>query len=132
MGSPEQNDWENDPVWSLVDRAPSSEAKPAFVQNVMREVRQLGEKETPWWNIFLLPQTLVGGAVAAVLALILVFSLPTPEQAPNKVADTVVPPEPAETVDNSQLDTLVENELLLEAAEDPSAFSDEELLALLY
>lgn len=132
MANPEQNDWENDPVWSLVDRAPSSEAKPAFVQDVMREVRLLDDKESPWWRVFFLPQTLVGGAVAAVLALILVFSLPSGEKDSNSIADTPTTPEPVETVADSKLDTLVEKELLLEAAEDPSAFSDEELLALLY
>ena len=44
----EENDWENDPVWDLVDQAQAPEANPLFVRNVMREVRLSSETHRPW------------------------------------------------------------------------------------
>ena len=50
MSGPEHNDWENDPVWKLVEEAKPSEAGPFFVRNVMREVRLAVESPVRWWQ----------------------------------------------------------------------------------
>ncbi len=129
MSDPHHNDWENDPVWKLLDQAGKPEARPSFVQDVLREVRLSDEATAPWWKILVGPKALAGGALAAAAAVALVVSL-QPESGGEGMADNGTTPPKVEPA--VPLSTLVEAELLLAASEDPSAFSDEELITMLY
>ena len=124
----EENEWENDPVWDLVDKTEAPEVSPLFVRNVMREVRLASETRLPWWKSLLSPRPVFAGSLAAVAATILILANlnPSTENArdvpgPTVIAEPQIP----------QLDALLDEEMLAQAAEDPSAFSDEALVALL-
>mgnify|MGYP000011655285 FL=1 len=128
MNGPDHNYWENDPVWTLVDEANASEAGPFFVRNVMREVR-LASDEAPshWWQHLLTPKPILAGSLGAIAVAILIA---VNSGNPDKPNDLVI--EPAPTTPQVQLDDLVKEELLAQAAEDPTRFTDEALMALLY
>ena len=124
----EENDWENDPVWVLIDKAEVPEVNPLFVRNVMREVRLVNEARLPWWKHLLAPKPALAGSLAAVTALILITANP---DHPTKETGNDVRTSAIAEPQIPQLDTLLDEEMLAQAAEDPSAFSDEALVALL-
>ena len=124
----EKSSWENDPVWDLLDRAKTAEIDPQFVQNVMREVRLVSEPKRLWWKRkAILGPVLAGSMASLVVALVLTFSGDKPS---SEIAGVDPMPLP-EKIDGPQLDTLLDEEMLSQAAEDPAAFSDEVLVALL-
>ena len=127
MSGPDHHDLENDPVWKLVDEAKAPEAGPFFVRNVMRAVRLAEETPVRWWQRLLRPKPLLAGALGAAAAVVVTASLNPAAEKPGRVetSDPVPVTAPA-------LDELVEEEMLFEAADDPSAFSDEALVAMLY
>lgn len=127
MNGPDQNNWENDPVWKLVDEAKRHEAGPFFVRNVMREVRLSQESSLRWWRRLLTPKPILAGALGAIAAAILITVNSGKSQDP-----VVEKPETPSPVQELKLDQLVDEEMLREAAMDPSAFTDEDLVALLY
>ncbi|MBP36555.1 MAG: hypothetical protein QF405_09395 [Roseibacillus sp.] len=130
MSAPEQeNNWENDPVWDLLDEAKAPGAGPLFVRNVMREVRLSDEIRPPWWRQLLTPRPILAGSLAALTAAILIWGVPK-ETA--QIATKDPRTEEATEPQALQLDALLEEEMLSQAAEDPTAFSDEALVALLY
>ena len=87
MSAPEQeNDWENDPVWDLVDQAQAPEANPLFVRNIMREVRLSSETRRPWWKPLLAPRPILVGSLAAMAVALLIAV--GPEQ-PDQVRRTI-------------------------------------------
>ena len=129
MSAPEQeNNWENDPVWDLVDQSQGPGTSPLFVRNVMREVRLANETRLPWWRLLLTPKPILAGSLAAMTIAILIAIGP---QSQEQV--TVADPSPGElsVPEVPRLDALLEEEMLSQAAEDPAAFSDEALVALL-
>lgn len=131
MKGKHQEDWEADPVWNLVDQAEAPQAGPAFTQDVMRKVRQLeGEPARPWWKSLFAPVPLAAGALAAaaVLTFAIYFS-PDPES--SSVAKNGTSAQQGDAV-ASAIDEEVDQQLLIVAVEDPTLFSDEELLAMLY
>lgn len=131
MSTEEQDSWEKDPVWKLVDQAPAPQARPAFAQDVLRQVRQLeAEPATPWWKKLLAPAPLSAGALAAAAVVAILISVDfTPTGAPSLTNGGEVP-DTAPVL--SEIDHAVSEQLLMAAAEDPDLFSDEELLAMLY
>jgi hypothetical protein len=146
MSGPDHSDWESDPIWNLVDQAESPEAGPFFVRNVMREVRLSEKRPARWWQLLLSPKPLLAGALGLAAVVFLINFNPgnpgNPTE-PGEVAKTpapVTPPllDPAiEAPDSpmastSPLEALLDEEMLFEAAEDPSAFTDEALMTMLY
>ncbi len=130
MSAPEQeSNWENDPVWDLLDEAKAPGAGPLFVRNVMREVRLSDEVRPPWWRQLLTPRPILAGSLAALTAAILIWV--DPEEADQITTEDPRTQEATEP-QALQLDALLEEEMLSQAAEDPTAFSDEALVALLY
>ncbi len=124
----EKSSWENDPVWDLLDRAKTAEIDTQFVQNVMREVRLASEPKRLWWKRkAILGPVLAGSMASLVVALVLTFSGDKPS---SEIAGVDPMPLPEE-IDGPHLDTLLDEEMLSQAAEDPAAFSDEVLVALL-
>lgn len=125
MSGPDQNDWENDPVWNLVDKAKTPEASPLFVRNVMRDVRLTDEVPVRWWQQLLTPKPILAGSLGAVAVAILI-SVNAGRQ--DELAATPDPvPAPV-----TELDDMVAAEMLTQAAKDPTVLSDEALVTLLY
>jgi hypothetical protein len=129
MSAPEQeNNWENDPVWDLVDQSQAPGASPLFVRNVMREVRLAKETRLPWWKPLLAPRPILAGSLAAMTVALLIAIGP---QSQDQVTAANPSPDELSEPEMPQLDALLEEEMLSQAAEDPAAFSDEALVALL-
>ena len=113
---------EEDPVWDLVDKAPTQLASSHFVRATVQLVRER-EQCQPWWRQLLAPMPIAGLAAAtAAITLLINISLrdsPSGVTAPNGIAQV-------ETIQE-----VVAAELLMAAAENPTDFSDQELVALL-
>jgi len=124
--------WEDDPVWSLLRQAPRVEARPSFADDVVRAAR-LAQAEEPWWRRLRLPLalgTLGTAATAVVVALVMFNNRPADGGAvAAPLAGTGVEVPAAESLES--LDDMVRTEALLVAAEQPSAFSDAELVSLI-
>lgn len=122
---------EDDTLWTVLDQASRSEPSPAFLQDTLRRAR-LEPTATPWWKSLFssLPVRIVSFASAgtAIAALALVLSSPD-APAPETPVSQVEPTAPAEW---NELENALAAEVLTEAAEDPTLFSDQEIVALLY
>ena len=121
---------ENDSVWDLLDASPARKASPVFLQNTLREIRLAeADKPTPWWKKILSPKPLAASALAACAAVAIIVNLPSGSDSQDIADKDPIPadPSPLAEVENSLAD-----ELLLSAAENPSLFSDQEVLAFLY
>ena len=133
MKDKNQESWENDPVWNLVDSAEAPKAGPAFAQDVMRKVRQSeAAPARPWWKSLFAPVPLAAGALAAAAVITFLVAFPgTPEGSGGGIAKgNDMPSDPP--VVEIQIEEELDQQLLIAAVEDPSLFSDEELLAMLY
>lgn len=123
---------ENDAVWNLLEEATPSNPSSRFAQDTLRKIRLEGDTDlgkSPWWKSIFSVKPLIGMAGAAIAAVAIIVSLPSEPESPAPIADNN-----PEAVDDWQkdLDDAVASELLSSAAEDPSLFSDEEIVALLY
>ncbi len=123
-------DLEKDDVWNLLGDTTPRNPSPRFVQDTLRRVRMDGEtKNSPWWNALFSPKPLIGIAGAALAAIAIVISLPSDSGTPSSTANT----DPVSVEDwQDDLEDAVASELLSSAAEDPTLFSDGEIVALLY
>lgn len=124
----ENSSWENDPVWDLLDRTKTAEIDPQFVSNVMREVRLANEPKHLWWKRPAILGPLLAGSMASLVAALL---LPFSSDKSSTGIAGVDPLPLQEEIGGPHLDTLLDEEMLSQAAEDPAAFSDEALVALL-
>ena len=113
--------WESDAVWKLLDASPPSVASPRFADETMRAVRLLPEPKS-WWSRLFAPIPLVGlaGSTAAV-----VFALVTMSQPPvNTIAAL-------DTPQGYTIQDIAESETLIAAADQLDDFSDNELVSLI-
>jgi hypothetical protein len=124
---PIQNDdsWENDPVWKLLDQSPPATASPRFTDDTVRAARLAGQGVS-WWSRILTPLPLAGLAAAAAACVIAVFSLQndTPAGDDGHLA----------AVDSNSfaaIQEIAETEALLSAVDDLDKFSDVELVSLI-
>ena len=112
---------EADPVWDLVDKAPTQPASSHFASATVRMVREQQERKSAWWKQLFAPMPIAGlAAAAAAIALVVNVSIPDRE-----VVDS------SDKAEIEAIQEVVEVELLMVAAENPSEFSDQELVALL-
>jgi len=125
--TPLQNDdsWENDPVWKLLDQSPPATASPRFADDTVRAARLAGEGLS-WWSRVLTPLPLAGLAAAAAACVIAVVSLQnsTPADKDGHIA----------ALDSNAFATIqeiAETEALLSAVDDLDKFSDVELVSLI-
>jgi hypothetical protein len=123
---PLQNDesWENDPVWKLLDQSPPATAGPRFADDTLRAARLAGQG-VPWWSRMLAPLPLAGLATAAAACLIAVISLQN---------DTPAAHNHVAAVDSSafaEIQEIAETEALLSAVDNLEKFSDVELVSLI-
>lgn len=112
-----------DPLWKVLGKSTTRPASPQFAHKVVRASRE--EVSIPIWNRALSPLGLLGaGAGLAVIVYAASFALNPSGVTPSDVTSTA----PAVEVITEDLNT----ELLGAAAESPSLFSDDELLALIF
>ena len=124
----EKNQWEDDPVWELLDESDSAKAAPLFVANVMRKLRLSCEEKRRWWRLPALARPLLAASAATIIAILIIsFNHDAPTTTKAHADPSHLPGE----IDAPQLDALLDEEMLSQAAEDPTAFSDEALIALL-
>jgi len=125
---PEDENWESDSVWKLLDEAPPVSARPRFADNVMRAVR-LEEAPAPWWKRWALPAS-IGGLAAATAAIVLTVHamyFQGPVAKPGPVAGNT--PVVAESFDAVQ--DITDSEVLVAAADHLDRYSDTELVSLI-
>ena len=124
---PHNNDesWENDAVWKLLDQAPPVAASPRFVDDTVRAARLAGQA-SPWWRRVFAPVPLAGLA-AATAAVVFVFtqvSVPTPGA--NPISGGLAVSDQA-----AQIEEIADTETLISAVDHMENFSDMELVALI-
>jgi hypothetical protein len=126
------NDWkQGDPVWDILNQASSPEPSPFFARNVVRSARQL-KKESLISRVISLfsSRRLALGAAACACAMITYQMWPaatSPDTAPtNGMTQTVAPVETT-----TDLTELVIEETLIAAANDPSIYTRDEVVAML-
>jgi len=121
---PEDESWESDAVWKLLDEAPPASAGPRFVDDVMRAVR-LEEIPRPWWKRVFAPVPAAGLATAAAAIALAVhsFSVPSP------TGPTVVAAPATESF--AEVQNVADEEVLVAAADHLDRFSDNELASLI-
>ena len=124
-------------LWELLAQKPAEEAGPLFSRNVLREIRLQDSKSAPssgsapsLWSKLLEPRVLFPAGLAA-LALIAAFNWNSAMEPRSSLADATNPDAFPVAVATSMEDSL-ESELLLAAADTPSLFSDEEVVAMLF
>ncbi len=116
--------WENDAVWKLLDQAPPAVAGPRFVDDTVRAARLAGQP-SPWWRRVFSPVPLAGLAAAAA-AVVFVF---TQVSAPAPGVDPVSGLAASEQA--AQIQEIAETETLISAVDHMEDFSDTELVALI-
>lgn len=124
--TPLQNDdsWENDPVWKLLDQSPPANAGPRFVDDTVRAARLAGQ-EASWWSRLFAPLPLAGLAAAAA-CVIAVISLQNDTPAANDGHIAAV-----DSNAFAEIQEIAETEALLSAVDDLDKFSDLELVSLI-
>jgi hypothetical protein len=124
---PHQNDdsWENDPVWKLLDQSSPATASPRFADDTVRAARLAGQ-EVSWWSRVLTPLPLAGFAAAATACVIAVLSLQndTPGDAHDQIAAV-------DSISFADIQEIAETEALLSAVDHLDKFSDVELVSLI-
>ena len=121
---------DGDTVWNLIDQSSTLEPSGSFTQDTLRRARLEESEKTSWWQKIFSPAGLVslsGTAIAALALMVALKADPTPVT-PSPVTNN----EPAPTEEWSELEDQLASALLVTASEDPSLFSDEELVALLF
>lgn len=123
---PLQNDdsWENDPVWKLLDASPPATASARFADDTVRAARLAGQP-APWWKRVFAPAPLAGLAAATAACVIAVVSLR--HQSPDVSDHTAL----ANSNAFAEIQEIAETEILLSATDDLNEFSDYELVSLI-
>lgn len=118
-----EESWENDAVWTLLDRAAPPAAPSNFVDQVTRMTR-LEEAPIPWWQRIFAPAPLTGfAAAAAALALAFVALTGSPDSPQPETVETAEP--------FAEIEDAAFTEALLAAIDHPDAFTDLELVELI-
>lgn len=125
--TPLQNDdsWENDPVWKLLDQSPPATAGPRFVNDTVRAARLAGQGAS-WWSRIFAPLPLAGLAAATAACVIAVISLQTDTPSTNDGHIAAV-----NSKAFAEIQEIAETEALLSAVDDLDKFSDMELVSLI-
>ena len=116
--------WENDAVWKLLDQVPPVGPGPRFVDDTVRAARLAGQS-SPWWTRVFSPVPLAGLAAAAA-AVVFVFTQVS-KQAP--VGDPGGGP--VVSGHAAEIQEIAETETLISAVDHMENFSDTELVALI-
>ena len=120
---PQEDSWENDPVWKLLEKAPPPPTPARFVDDTVRAAR-LAAQPASWWLAIMAPAPKLAGlsAIAAAVALALTFLSPFSS-----------PPAPSVHHSNAaiEIEEIAETETLIAAVDHLDQFSDTELVTLI-
>lgn len=124
--TPLQNDdsWENDPVWKLLEQSPPATASPRFADDTVRAARLAGQGAS-WWSRMFAPLPLAGLATAAAVCVIAVISLQNNTPADKQLVAGV------DSNAFAEIQEIAETEALLSAVDNLDNFSDLELVSLI-
>ena len=120
-------------LWDLLGQSKAKEASPLLSRNVLREIRLEESDSTAapsFWIKFLDARFLFLGGMTA-LALVAAFNWNSAMDSKNRLAEATDAEALPVAVATSLEDSL-ESELLVAAANTPSLFSDEEVIAMLF
>lgn len=122
-------DPEKDEVWELLRQASTRTPSPHFVDDLIRLSRLDGENpRDPWWSRWFSPVpafTAVALAASVAIGMFIMF------QSTGDSIDPFVTDSGLTEADFTHLQDALEVEMLIAAAENPEAVSDEELLTLI-
>ena len=135
--SPEEMQLSEDKeLWDLLDNVSKEEASPLFSRNVMREIRLEDDKSPsnqPFWQRFSRFLLLGAGALGATALLsVMLWNLNSHSADDTPLADGEQNTEILAAEVATSLESSLESELLLAAADEPELFSDEEVIAMLF
>jgi hypothetical protein len=116
--------WESDAVWKLLDQAPPAGPGPRFVDDTVRAARLLGQP-SPWWKRFFSPAPLVGLAAAAAAVVLVITQLSKQAPVGDSAGGWVISQQAAE------IEEIAETETLISAVDHMENFSDPELVSLI-
>ena len=121
---------QDDPVWHLLEKASKKEASPFFARNIMRETR-LHAKHSP--SLFFRLQSLLTSKRIASLACVCILAIAAFEFWPSdKSVETVDSINQENQITSaSPLSELLIEESLNVAAEDPSIYTRDEIVAMI-
>lgn len=121
---------QDDPVWHLLEKASKKEASAFFARNIMRETR-LHAKRSP--SLFLRLQSLLTSKRIASLACVCILAIAAFEFWPSdKSVETVDSINQENQITSaSPLSELLIEESLNVAAEDPSIYTRDEIVAMI-
>ena len=126
------NDWQDgDPVWDILNQASSPEPSPFFARNVVRSARQLKQESLASRVINLLSSRKLALAAAACACAMISYQMwpapTTPEANPAiEITQTVAPVETT-----TDLTEFILEQTLIAAADDPSIYTRDEVIAML-
>jgi hypothetical protein len=125
---------QNDPTWNILMQVSKREPDVFFARNVVRLARQLESTPATWRTrmascaSFFTPRRLALGAAACVCALLAYPMWPTPKTSGQDIVES---PTQATAPPSSALSELVIEETLDAAAEDPTIFTHDEVVAMI-
>lgn len=130
-----ENDFaEDDALWNLLEKGNEPpQASPLFSRNVLRKVRGEEEQRPSWWTALSRPKQAFGAVMTGALAvtLLLLVLATDPENSPS--TGTLSQNPTLEDIDSEDLlDSYLDEELLLVAADEPALFSDETVITMLF
>jgi hypothetical protein len=119
-----EESWENDTVWKLLDQAPPAVAGPRFADDVVRAARLTGQAQ-PWWKRIFSPAPLAGLTAATAALAFAVVQWTTPATGDNSYVNL------ANSEHAAEIQEIAETETLITAVDHLEDFSDTELASLI-
>ncbi|GEM_PF-2440644 len=122
----------DDLLWDLLGEASEQKPNVFFARNVVRETRKLAETQPSWRqlisNVLSTKKVIIPIVATACIALAIITQHQTSQPVTSQ-SNTVV--ESTATEDDTALTDLVINESLTIAADDPSQFTHDEIVAMI-
>lgn len=118
--SSDEDSWENDPVWKLVEDVPTVTASAHFADRVVRAAR-LDEAAASWWSRFSSPWLwIVPASTAAVAALGIMLFMEPAQNISTRNLDA----------QRAEIEAIADREVLLTVVDNLDDFSDRDLMSL--
>ena len=124
---PQDDSWESDAVWKLLDQAAPKTAGPRFTDDTVRAARLAGQERTAWWQRLMAPLPLGSLAASAAAITITLIALKQPaSELPIADGNPTTSEEPF-----AEVQKLAEEEYLSAAVDHLDDFTDSELVCLI-
>ena len=127
---PQDDSWESDAVWKLLDQAAPRTAGPRFADDAVRAARLEGQASPAWWKALLVNRFAVAAAAGAAAALAFAaISLRSADPA-SPTGPEIVRIAPAQD-SFAEIQEVTETEALSAAVDQLDDFTDSELVCLI-